>query len=407
MFHNHLVIAWRNLLRNKTNSFINIGGLAIGITCVLFIVLYVQDELSFDRGFAQADRIYQVNMETNFGGLEANTSNTPSPVAISLHNSFPEVVAYTRLYQPGNMVVHNDVAADVAGHSFTEKRIWAADSNFLQVFSFRLIAGDRATCLKKYHSIVLTESMARKYFGDGQAIGRTLTLDTAAAPYVVTGILRDLSTNSSLQFDALTPLQDNALVQHFSWSWVWTQLQTYVVLNPETAGDPAAIRRLEAKFPVMVRRDAARAFARIGQPFDEFIRKGGKWDFYLQPLTRVHLYSAGTGTPYTNLGSIRYVYIFSVIAVFIILLACINFMNLSTAQAAKRAKEVGIRKVLGSMKAQMVRQFLSEALLYTGLATIIAFILVSLLMESFNSVSGKDLHFSGLFHNGIQAFILL
>jgi putative ABC transport system permease protein len=407
MLYNYFRIAWRNLLRNKTNSFINIGGLAIGITCVLFIVLYVQDELRFDRGFAQGDQIFQVNMEANFGGLGYNTSNTPPPSTISLRNSFPEVTAYTRLYQPGSLIVHNDAAADAAGHSFTERRIWAVDSNFLQVFSFALAAGDVKSCLTKYHSIVLTESMARKYFGDRPALGKTLTIDTAAAPYVVTAILRDLPGNSTLQFDGLTPLADNQLVKRFSWSWVWTLMQGFVVLNKETAADPAAVKRLEAKFPAMVRRDAARAFERIGQPFDEFIKKGGKWDFYLQPLSRIHLYSAGIGTPYENLGSIRYVYIFSVIAVFIILLACINFMNLSTAQAAKRAKEVGVRKVLGGMKVQMMSQFLSEALLYTALATLLAVGLLYLLMPAFDAVAGKQLSFADLFRHGSWAILVL
>lgn len=407
MLYTYIVIAWRNLLRNKTNSLINIGGLTIGIVCVLFIVLFVQDELGFDKGFTNANRIFQVNMETNFGGLEYNTSNTPPPSAISMHNSFPEVTAYTRLYQPGSIVVRNDAASDAAGHSFTEKRIWAVDSNFLQVFSFQMLSGDVMRCLTKYHSIVLTESTARKYFGDKPALGRTLTIDTATAPYVVTAILRDPPGNSTLQFDGLTPLQDNALVKHFSWSWVWTQLQGFVVLNRETAENPAALKRLESKFPAMVRRDAAKAFARIGQPFDEFIRKGGKWNFYLQPLSRIHLYSAGIGTPYENLGSIRYVYLFSVIALVIILLACINFMNLSTAQAAKRAKEVGIRKVLGSKKSRLMGQFLSEALLYTLLAAAAAPVLLYALMPAFNEVAGKQLHFADLFRHGSWGILLL
>ena len=395
MLYTYFVIAWRNLLRNKTNSFINIGGLAIGITCVLFIVLYVQDERSFDRGFVHVDRIYQVNMEGSFGGLGYTTSNEPPPAAISLRNSFPEVTAYTRFFPPGNLTVRTEGVA----HSFTEKRIWAADSNFLQVFSFAFVEGDAASCLKKYHSIVLTESMARKYFGNVRALGKTLTIDTAA-PYVVTAVLRDLPGNSTLQFDGLTPLADNALVKRFSWSWVWQQLQAFVVLDGATAGNEAAVKRLEAKFPAMIRRDAARAFERIGQPFDEYIRKGGKYDLYLQPLTRIHLYSAGIGTPYENLGNIQYIYIFSLVGVFILLLACINFMNLSTAQASKRAKEVGIRKVLGSLKGQMIGQFLAEAMVYTVLAALLAVALSYVLMPGFNGIAGKQLAFADLFRHG-------
>lgn len=406
MFANYLKIAWRNLLRNKTNSSINIGGLAIGITCVVFIALYVQDDLNYDKSFKKGDRIYQVNLEGKFGGQEYLTSNTPPPVALALQTEFPEIGSSTRIYRFDNEVVRNP-APDQTGHSFTEKNIWAVDSNFLQVFDYPLLDGDPVGCLKKYHSIVLTETMARKYFGNKPAIGQPLLLDEYPAPFVVTGILKDLPSNASLQFGMLLSTQDCPPVKQFSWSWVWCNMTTYVVLNEKAAKDPGIVQKLEAKFPAMVRKDAAHAFARIGQPFDEFIKKGGKWDFHLQPLTDVHLRSANVGTPLTNLGDIRYVYIFSAIAFFIIILACINFMNLSTAQAISRSKEVGVRKVLGSMRTQLIRQFLAEALLYTAIATIVALFLLSVLMDPFNTISGKDLHFGDLFHHNIWLFILL
>lgn len=406
MFRNHFIIAWRSLMRNKTNSLINIGGLAIGIACVVFIVLYVQDERSYDRGFAHADRIYQVNLNGNFGGQQFNAANTPPPIAIDLHHEFPEVETYTRVYRLGNEVIRNP-APELADRAFTEKHLWAVDSNFLQVFSYRLLEGNAASCLTGYHSLVLTETMARKYFGSSPAIGRQLLLDEYSSPFVVTGILKDLPTNASLQFDILMPIKDCPPVQRFSWSWVWSQLNAYVVLNEKTAGDAAAIKRLETKFPALVRRDAAKAFERIGQPFDEFIKKGGKWDFYLQPLTAIHLHSAGIGTQVENLGDIKYVYIFSVIAVFIVLLACINFMNLSTAQAVKRAKEVGIRKVLGSLRGSLIRQFLTEAWLCTALAAVLGLLLVVLFMHPFNALSGKSLQFTDLLRPGCWTLVVL
>jgi putative ABC transport system permease protein len=405
MFRSYFTIAWRNLLRNKTNSLINIGGLAIGITCVIFIVLYVQDELGYDKGFGKTDRIYQVTLNANFGGQEFNTSNTPPPVSISMQREFPEVEAYTRVYRMGNEVAHNADPAQ-ASHSFTEKNVWAVDSNFLQVFDYPMVEGDPASCLKKFHSIIITETAARKYFGKGPAMGKSLTLDEYQAPFVVTGVVKDLPSNVSLQFDMLMPVHDCWPVQHFSWSWIWCQMTAYVVLKPQTAGDASAIARLESKFPPMVRKDAAHAFDRVGQPFDEFIKKGGRWDFHLQRLTDMHLHSADLSTPLTNLGNIKYVYIFSFIALFVVVLACINFMNLSTAQAVRRAKEVGIRKVLGSLRGQMIRQFLFEALLYTGVATIIALLLVYALMGPFNGVSGKALVFQAIFRHGIWLFIL-
>jgi len=405
MFSSYLKIAWRNLLRNKTNSIINIGGLAIGITCVVFIALYVQDDLRYDKDFKKASRIYQVNLEGKFGFQEYTTSNTPPTVGLALHTEFPEIEAATRIYRFDNEIIRNP-APDQAGRSFREKNVWAVDSNFLQVFDYALLDGDPVNCLKKYHSIVLTETMARKYFGNKPGMGQSLLLDEYPTPFVVTGILKDLPSNASLQFGMLLSTQDCPPVQHFSWSWIWCNMSTYVVLNEKSAKNPGIVQKLEAKFPAMVRKDAAGAFARIGQPFDEFIKKGGKWDFHLQPLTDVHLYSAGIGTPLTNLGNIKYVYIFSAIALFIIILACINFMNLSTAQAVRRSKEVGVRKVLGSMKGQLVRQFLAEALLYTAIATVFSLFLLPLFMGPFNSIAGKDLHFGDLFRNGIWLFIL-
>lgn len=406
MLKNYFYIAWRSLLRNKTNSLINIGGLAIGLACVIFITLYVQDELRYDKGFKMSDRIYQVTLNGNFGGQEFNTSNTPPPVSIDMHTTFPEVEDYTRVFRMGNIAIHNADPA-LTGRPFTEKNLWAVDSNFLQVFDYPLLEGDPVSCLKKYHSIVITETMARKYFGRTSPIGGSLVLDTYEAPFVVTGVLKDLPSNTSLQFDMLMPVGDCSPVKIFSWSWVWCQMTAYITLTPHAAKDPSAVQKLEAKFPTMVRKDAAQAFARIGQPFDEFIKKGGRWDFHLQRLSDIHLHSADMGTPYTNLGNVKYVYIFSFVALFVVLLACINFMNLSTAQAVRRAKEVGIRKVLGSLKGPLIRQFLSEALLYTGIATLFALLLVYALMTPFNAVAGKTLTFASIFQHGIWLFILL
>jgi putative ABC transport system permease protein len=406
MLKNYLTIAWRNIFRNKTNSIINIGGLAIGITCVLFIALYVQDELGFDKDLPNANRIYQLNLDANFGGQQFNTSNTPPPVGPTLLAEFPEVEACTRTYRMSDEVLRNN-APGQAGRLFTEKNGWAVDTNFLQVFKYPMAEGDPATCLNKYHSLILTETMARKFFGNKPAMGQSLSFDEYESPFVVTGILKDLPYNTSLQFDYLIGMHDCPPVLRFSWSWVWCQLSTYVMLNEKATSNAGSIQRLEARFPAMVKRDAAKAFARIGQPFDEFIRKGGKWDFHLQRLTDIHLHSADMGTPYSNLGNIKYIYIFSAIAIFIIILACINFMNLSTAQAVRRAKEVGIRKVLGSSRSPLIRQFLAEALLYTGIAMTIAILLTSLLMGPFNTIAGKQLHFGELSDHGIWAFILV
>lgn len=399
MSSNYIKSAWRNLDRHRVNGGINIAGLAIGIACVILITLYILDELKFDRFFGDARRIYQVNIDANFGGQQYVSSGTPPPVGAALHAAFPEISGYTRTYALGNEVV------SAALRHFSEKRILGADSNYLRVFDYALREGNPLTCLTKPGSIVITESMAKKYFGQVEGVlGKTLVLDQGNQPFFVTAVLRDLPAQSSQQFDMLIPMANCPGVKHFSWSWIWCQMTTFVELSGPRS--KASLKALESRFPAMVRVQAASAFQRIGQPFDEFLRKGGKWDFHLQPITDVHLYSSSIGTNYTNLGNIQYVYIFSAIALFIILLACVNFMNLSTAQASARAKEVGVRKALGSMHGQLIRQFLSEAMLYSGASTIIALGLVALLLPLFNQVSGKSLNFLAILHDGVWLMVI-
>lgn len=407
MLHNYFKIAWRNIFRNKTNSIINIAGLSIGIACVILISLFVQDERKFDRFFTKADRTYQVNLDAVMGGDAAYVSNTPPAVGPALLRSFPEIETYTRFYVMGKEVISNDASAKEARH-FTENKFLAVDSNFLQVFDYAIKEGNAATCFQQPHSIVLTETTAKKYFGNVNPVGKNLVLDEYREPFTVTAVLKDLPAQATIQFDLLIPTSACPPVKHFSWSWIWLQMNTYVVLRENVARDKASLLQLESKFPGMVKTQAASAFKRIGQPFDEFLKKGGKWDFHLMPLTDIHLGSGGISSPFlTTLGDIKYVYIFSAIALFIMVLACVNFMNLSTAQSARRAKEVGIRKVLGSEKKQLISQFLSEALLYSIISTLIALLLVALLLPVFNSIAEKNLTMESIFVSGTWIWIML
>jgi putative ABC transport system permease protein len=406
MFSNYLKIAWRNIFRNKTNSIINIAGLSIGIACVILITLFVQDERRYDRFFTKADRTYQVNLDAVMGGDAAYVSNTPPAVGPALLRSFPEIETYTRYYVMGKEVISTDASAKEPRH-FTENKFLAVDSNFLQVFDYAMKEGDAATCLQQPHSIVLTETTAKKYFGNENPIGKNLVLDEYSSPFTVTAVLKDLPAQASIQFDLLIPTTACPPVKYFSWSWVWLQMNTYVVLRENIARDKASLLKLESRFPEMVKTQAASAFKRIGQPFDEFLKKGGKWDFHLMPLTDVHLGSGGISSPFlTTLGDIKYVYIFSAIALFIMVLACVNFMNLSTAQSARRAKEVGIRKVLGSEKKQLISQFLSEAMLYSIISTMIALLLVALLLPVFNNIAEKKLAIDSILKSGTWIWIL-
>lgn len=389
MIENYIKIAWRNLVRNKISSIINISGLAIGLACVLLIGLYVADELSYDRFFKDANRIYRVNLDGKMGNNQFIVGHTPPPVGAALMNNFPQIESYTRLYLPGDEIIHYENRGQKS--SITEKSLLAVDSNFLKFFKYPLVAGDASTCLNGINSLVITQKAAKKYFGDESPIGKTLIFDEYSTPFTVTAVLKDLPKQSSLQFEVLQTTASIPSVKRFSWSWVWLQMSTYVKFKDNAAVDPASIASLESKLPQMVKSQAATAFKRIGQPYEEFKRKGGKWDLHLQPLTDLHLYSTDIGTRFFEQSDIKYVYIFSAIALFIILLACVNFMNLSTAQSVKRAKEVGIRKVLGSLRKQLIRQFITEAILYSFMAAIFAVIIVILVLPAFNQIANKEL----------------
>jgi putative ABC transport system permease protein len=396
MLRNYFKTALRNMVRNKVSSFINIAGLSIGIACALLIVMFIQNELSFDRFHKDADRIYQVTIEGNFNG-EFRAGNIAPPVGAALANNFPEIESFTRFYSPNDVVVRYESNGN-AEKFFTEKNVLAVDSNFLQLFDFKLLHGDAATALMKPGSVVITKDMAEKYFSKEDAVGKTLLMGEGKKPFIITAVLKNIPSQSSLQFDFLTPVADYPVIKRFTWSWIWRQMICYVKLKPNVKNDEAGIRALEAKFPAMVRVEAATAFKRIGKPFDEFLKKGGRWDLHLLPLTRIHLHSAGISMPNLHhISNIKYVYIFGCIAIFIVVLACVNFMNLSTARSAKRAKEVGVRKVSGSSRQQLIRQFLVEALLYSVISTALAILIALLLAKPFSTITGEPMDVANAF----------
>jgi putative ABC transport system permease protein len=404
MLKNYFRTAWRNIQRNKVSSFINIAGLATGMSCVILIALYVKDELGYDKFFHDVDRIFQVNAVIFDNGIRYTTGGNSAPaVGPTMTRLYPEIASYIRAYRPGDVIVRYTEGAN-GGSYFTEHHVMAVDSNFLQVFDYPLKQGDAATCLQKPGSLIITEKTAIKYFGSSNALGKVLLLENARRPFTVTGVLDDIPSGSSFQFDMLAPIVSYGEVKKRSWNWFWLQVNTYVKLRDDIAAGKAGIARLEGKFPEMVKEHA---FANPDN-FAEFTRKGQKMTFELMPYASVHLHANPLQVParLTNLGDIKYVYIFSVIAVFIIILACVNFMNLSTAQSSKRAREVGVRKVLGSLKAQLIRQFLTEALLYSLIAMLIAFVLVVLALRPFNEVTGKELSLSSVFTGDIGVFII-
>jgi putative ABC transport system permease protein len=405
-FRHYFKIATRNIRRNKVFSFINLFGLSVGIAASLMIILFIIDELSYDKFLPKNENIYLLGVKGNFGGNEFDTYNTPPPSGLAVQTDYPGIESYTRTHAPGDIMISHEKNG-VIDHYYTETAILAADSNFLQLFQFPLLAGDATTCLNEPQSIVLTENMAAKYFGKAEAVGETVLFGNDKKPFKVTAVLKNIPKQSTLAFSAIVPMQTFSVVKYFDWSWVWLNVNTYVKVSDAIAGNEAAIKKIEGQFPEMVKRRAAQSFERIGMPMDKFFQEGGYWDFNLTAFNKIHLYSAGKETNIKTLGSIKNLYIFGIIAAFIIVLACVNFMNLSTAKSLKRAKEVGIRKVLGSKKGSLAMQFMFESFFFTLISVVIGVTLVSAFLPAFNTLSGKSFTAGQLLSTELIAGIVL
>jgi putative ABC transport system permease protein len=394
MIKNYLKIAARNFVKHKLFSFINICGLAIGLACALFILLWVRDEASFDRFHKNADDIYRVNWDFKWNNNEGIGPGTPPPLAAALTDEIPEVVTATRVFPVSKMIVRYE------NKFFNEPLIRGVDANFFDIFDFAFLSGNAQTALAEPNSVILTDETATKYFGAAPALGKILTIGEEKLifgrkmyrnAFKVTGVVKSPPYNSHLQFDMLTSISSHPEVEFFNWSWFWMQVTTYAKLKPDVS--TAAV---EAKIPALVKKHAPAAFKRVGFSYDEMIASGGRWNFVFQPVTDIYLRSGQTGNRLGPAGNEAYVYIFATIAIFILLIACINFMNLATARSANRAKEVGVRKALGSKKSMLVGQFLVEAIAFSAIAMLIALFLVELFIAPFNQLSGKKLQL-GLF----------
>jgi putative ABC transport system permease protein len=381
MFKNYFKIALRNLWRNKGFSAINISGLAIGMATCLIIMLFVHNEFSYDRYNDRADRMVRVIFRGSTGGEKMNEANVMPPVARTLLHDYPEVEEATRLHQTGQAIVK------YAGKTFEEWSTAAVDSNFFQVFTLPLIRGDARTALLEPNSLVITRAIAYKYFGREDPIGKVLNFKSWNTDFKITGVIDKIPANSHFHFDFFTSLV--ASQDANSTSWVTSGYNTYLVLRPGYD-----YKELEAKLPGAVTKYIGpQMLQAMGMTLTQFRQKGNNIGLYLQPLTDIHLHSDCTNDLEPG-GDILYVYISGAIAVFMLLIACINFMNLSTAGASRRAREVGIRKVLGSMKAELVRQFLLESILLAGISLIMAIGFLYLALPAFNKLAGKDLGFS-------------
>lgn len=387
MWRNYLRIAVRTMRKHKAYAFINISGLAIGLACCFLIFLYVADEFSYDRYHAHADRIVRIAEDLRTESELLHQATSAPAMGPAFVRDFPEVLAMVRLDQANYLLEYK-------GQQFQEDHLFFADSTVFDIFSFDVLRGDPQTALVAPHSIVLTESAAQKYFDPGEdPIGRVLTdVEGDRQTFTVTGVMADVPQNSHFTFDGLISMTTRSSARSdFDDIWFWNGFYTYLLL-PE-GYDKAD---LEAKVPAFIERHIGERSREIGMAYEQLP---------LIPLTDIHLTSHRIWEIQPN-GNRTYLYIFSAVAVFILLIACVNFMNLATARSAERAKEVGMRKVVGARRIQLAGQFLSESFMMTTLAAVLALGLCWLLMPTFNNLTEKSLHIGQLLQ-GVYALALV
>ena len=380
MFKNYFKVAFRNLLNHRVYSLINIGGLAIGIATSVLILLWVGDELSYDRYHTHANRLYRTIVQGQIADQEANWTTTPAPFAEFVKSRVPEAEGVTRFNLVDKVLFTHD------NQPFQESDGAYTDPTTLTMFSFTFLEGNPATALDDPKSVVLSQTLARKYFGDEPAVGQTIRFDNQQ-DLAVSAVYEDMPENSHLHLAYLLPfelfVQNNGIGED-NWSDFnyYTYMQLQEQASAEEVGDKIA-SLLQELFE--------------DDPFLTGI--------YLQPITDIHLYS-NYSMDISGNGDIQYVYIFSAIALFILAIACINFMNLATARSLKRSKEIGLRKTIGAIKSQLIGQFLGEAILYALIAAVVAAVLIALVLPIYNDLSQKNINFD-LLDPRVIGFLLL
>jgi putative ABC transport system permease protein len=364
MFKNLMLIALRNFRKDKWFSILNVLGLTIGITFSLFLIFYIVDELGYDKHHQKHERIYRIIAHLQEPTRNFDVATTQQVLGPTIKNDFPEAEAMTRLFSRERTLFKQ------GENNYYETKLYHADSTIFNVFTFNFAEGNAKTALNKPNTIVLSKSTAKKYFGNTPAVGKTIK--TVYDVYTVTGVFEDQPQNTHIRFDmlmSLAPFQQLMDAQF----WGGFNNYTYVLLKPGTDA-----KAFEKKLFPYYDKYMASIFAQYNV----------KARYAVQPITDIHLKSKLQGEP-EEVGSMSYIWIFGAVAFFMLLIACINYMNLTTARSARRAKEIGIRKVTGSSKKQLVLQFLSESLLTSFVAVLLSVLLVFLFMSAFNSISGK------------------
>lgn len=380
MIKNYFKIAWRNIVKNKTMFGINIAGLALGLGSCLIIGLFVVDELSYDRFNKNSDRLVRVVLRADINGEELKEAVVAAPVAHTFTEDLPQVENATRLSQ----IIINPILT-YNNEVFRDSKLAYADPNFFSLFTLPIVQGNSVDPLGKPNTLVITESAAKRYFGSENALGKLLYLKGKVKPLEITAVIRDVPENSHFHFDMFVSMLGNDSAK--SDSWVNSGFATYLLLRKG-----ADIDKLEQKLPLILDKYMGpQVKEAIGMSYSEF-KKDGRLGLFLQPLTEIHLRSDfSSNTEFEPGGDIKYVYIFTAVALFMLLIACVNFINLSTATASKRSTEVGIKKVLGAGRKSLIFQFLTESFLATIIALVIALLLIWISLPFFNTLSGKTL----------------
>ena len=392
MLRNYFIIALRNLKKQRFYTLINILGLAIGIASCLVILLYITHELSFDKHHADVHRIYRVDSEIKFGPNHLRLAVAPGPLADAFRVDLPEVEHAARFWNDGSMLIKR------TDQNIKETDIIYADSSVFNVFTIPFVQGNSKEALKDPYTMVISEKAAAKYFPNENPIGQTLIVENKDN-YKVTGVYENMPVTSHFHFDIMLALVTTDYNKDPN--WLSNNFSTYIKLR-----QGADYKALEAKFPKLIDSYAGpQAKQALGNDFtmEKFRASGNKLEWTLMPLTDIHLHSDLTSELGVN-SDIAYIYLFGAIALFILAIACINFMNLSTARSSNRAKEVGVRKVMGSLRSHLVRQFLTESILLSVVSFLVAVVVAWIVLPSFNLLAGKELFLpftKGIFWGGL------
>ncbi len=391
MLKNYFKIALRNILKNKVYSFINIIGLAVGISACILIALYVINEESYDSFNKNADRIVRATMTFSFNGMSQDVAVTGTKLLPAFRRNFPEVENGVRLYPSRAIVKYKDKL-------FEEPDFVYADSTFFNVFSFKIIEGNPIEALSKPNSVILTISSARKYFGNENAIGKVLRINTwdmgkvSWNDYTITGIVQDCPINSQIKFDFLASFCSLRSAKPGKEIWWNADFYTYLLLK-----SPEAIKTLQAKIPAYMKTQNKE----LGLTGNDYMT------FHLEPLKKVHLYSEAQGG-FIPPGDYRYIIIFSLVALLILLIACANYVNITTAKATERAKEIGVRKVIGAVRGQLFYQFIAESFIIVSIAFLISIVFAEFILAVFKNVYGVNIELSALLsYNAIGAVLFI